>query len=180
MHELTTARAEILERIAAVGEWAVPEAERAYRVGGSLTPDERVELFCARVADYRAEVRRVGADAVAAEVLSVCAARSAGRLVVPAALRTDWLPAGIGVEAIPDAGFSARELDAFDGVLTGCTVAIATTGTIVLTAGPSASSRNAASSSSSPKRCARSRRSCATSGVRSRSSPARPRPRTSN
>lgn len=136
MHELTTARAEILERIAAVGEWAGPEAERAYRVGGSLKPDERVELFCARVADYRAEVRRVGADAVAAEVLRVCAARSAGRLVVPAALRIDWLPAGIGVEAIPDAGFSARELDAFDGVLTGCTVAIATTGTIVLTAGP--------------------------------------------
>ena len=130
------ARAEILERIAAVGEWAAPPAERTYRVGGSLAPDELVALFCARVADYRAEVRRVVADAVAAEVLSVCAARSAGRLVVPAELRADWLLAGVGVEAIPDDGFSARELDAFDGVLTGCTVAVASTGTIVLTAGP--------------------------------------------
>lgn len=131
---MSGARAEILARIAAAGRWSAPPAERSYRVRGSLADDERVNLFCERVADYQAEVRRVTADAVAADVAVVCAARSADRLVIPPGLRTNWYPPG--VEAVPDAGFAARELNAFDGVLTGCTVAVAGTGTIVLTAGP--------------------------------------------
>ncbi len=130
---VSSARAEILERIAAAGRWSVPAAERGYRVGGSLTDAERVDLLCARVADYRADVRRVTAAGVAAEVASVCALRSAGRLVVPGGLRASWHPPG--VQVIPDAEFGAHELDAFDGVLTGCTIAVADTGTIILTAG---------------------------------------------
>jgi L-lactate dehydrogenase complex protein LldG len=127
------ARAEILERIAAAGSWSAPAAERAYRIDGVLGDAARVELFCERVADYRAEVRRVAAPAVAAETARVCAEASARRLVVPPGLRADWHPPG--VEAIPDAGFGAHELDEFAGVLTGCTVAIAETGTIILTSG---------------------------------------------
>ncbi len=130
---MSSPRSEILERIAAAGHWSASVAERAYRVSGSLTGAERVDLFCERIADYRAEVHRVEAGAVAGEVARVCAVQSAGRLVVPAGLRANWHPPG--VEAIPDAGFGARELDGFDGVLTGCTIAVAETGTIVLTAG---------------------------------------------
>jgi L-lactate dehydrogenase complex protein LldG len=130
---VSDARAEVLERIAAAGSWSAPAAERAYRVDGALGEGARVELFCERVADYRAEVRRVAAGEVAAEVARVCAEASARRLVVPPGLRAGWHPQG--VEAIPDAGFGAHELDAFAGVLTGCTVAVAETGTIVLTSG---------------------------------------------
>jgi L-lactate dehydrogenase complex protein LldG len=39
-------------------------------------------------------------------------------------------------DAVEDHGLSPRELDALDGVLTGCTVAIAETGTLVLSGGP--------------------------------------------
>jgi L-lactate dehydrogenase complex protein LldG len=131
---VTTARAEILARIRAIGEWPADAAAREYRAGGLLSAAERVELFCERVADYRAEVRRVEPQALAAAVAEACAVRGARRLVVPRGLRADRHPEG--VETIVDSGFTAPELDAFDGVLTGCTIAIALTGTIVLTAGP--------------------------------------------
>jgi L-lactate dehydrogenase complex protein LldG len=45
-----------------------------------------------------------------------------------------WRPAG--VELVEDHGLSAHELDRIDGALTGCTAAIAETGTIILTGGP--------------------------------------------
>jgi L-lactate dehydrogenase complex protein LldG len=41
------------------------------------------------------------------------------------------------VDTVEDENLDAHELDALDGVVTGCTVAIAETGTIVLTGGPS-------------------------------------------
>ena len=131
---MSDARSEILARVAAAGAWQTEPAERAYRVEGSLTAAARVELFCERVADYRAEVRRVSSDGVAAEVTAVCAERNANRLVVAPGLRPAWRPAE--VELAADSGFAASELDGFDGVLTGATVAVAATGTIVLTAGP--------------------------------------------
>ena len=101
---------------------------RSYRHGGSLTHAERVALFCERVADYRARVERTG------EVAGVVASTGARRLLVPAGVPDEWLPAG--VEAVRDDGLTPAELDALDGVLTGCTLAIADTGTIVLTSGP--------------------------------------------
>jgi L-lactate dehydrogenase complex protein LldG len=45
-------------------------------------------------------------------------------------LRLEWLPGG--VEFVVDEGLSAAELDGFDGVMTGATLAIAETGTVVL------------------------------------------------
>src|SRR5262245_65830843 len=45
-----------------------------------------------------------------------------------------WLPPDI--DAVPDDGLTADELDACDGALSGCRVAIAETGTLVLDGGP--------------------------------------------
>jgi L-lactate dehydrogenase complex protein LldG len=42
----------------------------------------------------------------------------------------EWLPPALA--AVEDAGLSHADLDAVDGVLTGCSLAIANTGTIVL------------------------------------------------
>jgi L-lactate dehydrogenase complex protein LldG len=134
---MSEAREEVLERIAtAVGFGSPPPEQpiaRAYRHGGALDADERVELFCRRVGAYRAEVLRIPEADVATVTSSVCAERNAATLVVPHGIPAAWRRAN--VELVDDLGLSALELDRFDGALTGCTVGVAETGTIVLTAG---------------------------------------------
>jgi L-lactate dehydrogenase complex protein LldG len=124
-----SAREEILGRVrAAIGEVrSREEIPHGYRRAGTRDRDALVELFCERVGEYRAEVRVV-AD-VGAAVAEACAGR---RIAVPPGLAESWRPDG----AIVEEGLGPRELDAVDGVVTGCTVAIAETGTIVLTAAP--------------------------------------------
>jgi L-lactate dehydrogenase complex protein LldG len=56
--------------------------------------------------------------------------RKAKRMVVPRGLAAEWLPGG--VEFVVDEGLAAVKLDAVDGVMTGATLAIAETGTVVL------------------------------------------------
>jgi L-lactate dehydrogenase complex protein LldG len=126
---MSAAREAILSRIAAVAP-PPPGAiiRRAYRRGGGPSAAEVVELFCARAGEYRAEVRRV--DDVAAAVAGL----GIRRLGIPAGLPAAWRPNG--VELVEDDGLTPLELDALDGVLTGATVAIAETGTIVLSSGP--------------------------------------------
>jgi L-lactate dehydrogenase complex protein LldG len=53
---------------------------------------------------------------------------------VPAGLPAAWRPKDL--ELVEDAALTPHELDALDGVVTGCTLAIAETGTIVLTSAP--------------------------------------------
>jgi L-lactate dehydrogenase complex protein LldG len=106
---------------------------RAYRRNGERTATERVALFCERAGEYRADVRRV--DDVAGAVSDVCRALGARRLAIPEGLPGNWRPHD--VELVDDTGLTPRELDGLDGVLTGSTLAIAETGTIALTAGPS-------------------------------------------
>ena len=119
-----TARREVLARVRhALRDAAeAPEVPRDYRAAGR--PDlDVVELFAARVADYRASVVRCAATEVEAEITN---ALDGARAVVPVDL--PWrTPAGIA-----DRGFTARELDEFDAVVTAAAVGIAVTGTIVL------------------------------------------------
>jgi L-lactate dehydrogenase complex protein LldG len=126
-------RVELLARVrAALGDRPVaPTVPRGYRRSGSLGRTERVALFCERVADYRAHVVRTDASSVAEAVAGVAAGL---RLCVPAGVPAAWVPPA--VERVRDDDLSPAELDALDGVLTGCTVAIAETGTIVLTSAP--------------------------------------------
>ncbi len=133
---MSDAREQVLERVAAArGEPASRRsAARGYRLAGSLNADERVELFCRRVGEYRAEVRRIGEGGLATAITTICAARGTTRLVVPSGIPAAWRDAD--VELVDDQGLAAPELDRIDGALTGCTAAIAETGTIVLTAGP--------------------------------------------
>jgi L-lactate dehydrogenase complex protein LldG len=133
---MSAAREEILRRAAvATGHPAPAEpAPRGYRRTGTRSADERVALFCDRVGDYRAEVRRIATTRVAEAVADACRSRNARRLVVPRGLPPSWRPAGL--ELVDDDALTPRELDTFDGVVTGCTIAVAETGTIVLTGGP--------------------------------------------
>ena len=92
-----------------------------------------VALFAERTADYRAIVSRVPASDLVAAV--VHALPGAGRFVIPDGLPPEWLPSGI--ETIgDDPALSPAQLDAAAGVITGCAVAIAETGTIILDHGP--------------------------------------------
>jgi len=132
--QMTDARAEILARIEGIPRLAAAAVPRGYRRAGARSPAERVDLFCERVSDYRAEVRRTRAATVGGVVDAECVSRSASRVGVPPGLPATWRPRG--AEIVVDNGLTAHELDALDGVVTGCTVAVAETGTIILTAGP--------------------------------------------
>lgn len=138
---MSAAKAEILERIREalkdVPEGETPEAvpvPRDYRTADPGPPLERIERFIERVAEYRASVRRVAPAELPSAIASALAARSIRRLVVPVDLPDDWIPPG--VEPLRDRGLTNEQLDTSDGVLTGCALGIAQTGTIALDGGP--------------------------------------------
>ncbi|MFF4992293.1 lactate utilization protein C [Streptosporangium saharense] len=125
----------ILARIRAAVTSAPPnEIVRDYRTSaGPLDRAELIELFAERVADYRAVVHVTGEDEVAATIAAALAAQGVAGPLVPEGLPTEWMPEGAVADDPP---LSDAELDAVGGVVTGCAVAIAETGTIVLDAGP--------------------------------------------
>jgi L-lactate dehydrogenase complex protein LldG len=145
---MSGAREAVLARVRtalgpAAGVPEVPAVPRAYRVAGALgaagDPDA-IDLFCGRVADYRATVKRVNDDELPRVLTAACEQRGARRIAVPAHAPRWTLD---GVELVPDdPPLTAHQLDELDGVLTGCALAIAETGTIVLD-GAGASGRRA-------------------------------------
>ena len=121
----------------------IPEVPRAYRQAGALGDggdSVTLDLFCARVADYRATVRRVRGDELPGALMAACEQRAARRIAVPAQA-PPWRVEGVEL-ARDDPPLSPRQLDELDGVLSGCALAIAKTGTIVLD-GMGASGRRA-------------------------------------
>jgi L-lactate dehydrogenase complex protein LldG len=137
---VSAARDEVLGRVRrALGDSpAVPQVPRHARRDGIDATDRpaAAELFCRRVAEYRATVHR--GDDVAGAVRAACAAYGARRLACApgAVLDVD------GLDLLPDEPpLPVRRLEALDGVLTGCALAIAETGTIVLDGGPASGRR---------------------------------------
>jgi L-lactate dehydrogenase complex protein LldG len=132
-----SAREAVLSRVrSALGAGvAVPEVPRDYRVAGSgptAGEEEVVARFCERAAEYRASVRRVDAGGVEEAIAAACREHGARRIAVPAG--SSWrVP---GVELLYDEPpISPQGLGRVDGVLTGCALAIAETGTVVLDGG---------------------------------------------
>ncbi len=140
---MTSAREEILRRVRRathdVPKDERPEdvpVERGYRKEDDAPRDEIVERIAERVAEYEATVHRVNECDLPREIGQVLQRRGIRRLVVPTDLPEGWVPEG--VETLRDAArspLSNEELDRSDGVLTGCSLGIAQTGTIVLDAG---------------------------------------------
>jgi L-lactate dehydrogenase complex protein LldG len=96
----------------------------------------RLDRFVERVDDYRATIERVASGQLAEAVARTLATHGATRIVVPAGIPAAWLAAATAVERVgDDPPLTHAELDALDGTITGCAVAIAETGTIVLDAG---------------------------------------------
>jgi len=139
---VTAAREEILARVRAAlaGAPEPPEVPRDYavRLGGPEFESRAdvVALFTERVADYRASVRHVAADELGTAVAAALWGREAKRIVVPSDLPYGWLAELDGVQALADSSaLDPPVLADLDGVVTGCAVAIAQTGTVVLDGG---------------------------------------------
>ena len=135
---MSVAREEILGRVRmalrdvpADEDGAPPAFDESVDVAGARC--DLVALFCERVADYRADVRRVAVEEIAAAVIAACAERGARRVAVPADLPEEWRPGGMAI--VPDDGLSAEDLDGVDGVVSGCALGIAETGTFALDGG---------------------------------------------
>ncbi|MGP3950643.1 LutC/YkgG family protein [Streptomyces sp. 7N604] len=125
----------------------VPEGERPedfpvardyLRVHGERTPAGTADLLAENLADYRAVVHRCSGAELPGLIARLLAGRARTALV-PGGLPEEWLAAAEaeGIELVADAAEStAGELAAVDSVVTGCAVAIAETGTVVLDGGP--------------------------------------------
>ncbi|MFD3453073.1 lactate utilization protein C [Streptomyces sp. NPDC058691] len=113
-------------------------AEHGYlRVHGERDPGQSADLLAENLADYRAIVHRTTTGELPLRLAALLSARGTHSVVVPAGLPEGWLAEAKDVEQVADtAALTPYELDAVDSVVTGCAVAIAETGTIVLDAGP--------------------------------------------
>ena len=94
---MTGSREAILERVrSAIADGTSPEAApRAYRATGELGPEARIELLCARLGDYRAEVRRVRDADLPAAIAAAFEQQGASRVGIPAGIPAHWRPAGL-------------------------------------------------------------------------------------
>ncbi len=123
-----------------------PAVVRQYRRRGTRSPEEFLNLLQDRVEDYKATVVRCRAGELPEAIARRLAARTvaageATRLVIPSEL-----PGGVAGGAPPAELVVLRDLEpetlsnaqlaSAHGVLTGCALAIAETGTLVLDGGP--------------------------------------------
>lgn len=143
---MSTARERILQRIHTALHDGTPTGEprptshvnsaviRNYRQRDEAPRDDIITRFIERVTEYKAHVQRVEEGQLAAAIALALQKRDVQRLVVPADLPAEWLPP---ITLLRDRGELSHEtLDTSQGVLTGCALGIAQTGTIVLDHGP--------------------------------------------
>ncbi|WP_030751050.1 lactate utilization protein C [Streptomyces griseus] len=131
-------RERILSRIrsAVGGAPEAPEVPRAYLSRHAPgDPDAVLDLLHENLADYRAHVHRADGAGLPALIGRLLEERGARTVVVPDGLPARW-PAAWAAEPVPDTGLAPADLDAVDAVVTGCALAVAETGTIVLDGGP--------------------------------------------
>ncbi len=136
-HDSTAARAEILRRVAAAidGTSGKSFIERDY-LRTSPHGTDIIALFAERVADYKARVTQVRMTDLAVAIDQSLRRRDANRVAIPPGLPPAWLAKSAAEWIRDEPPLSHTALDELDGVITGCAVGIAETGTIVLDAGP--------------------------------------------
>jgi L-lactate dehydrogenase complex protein LldG len=138
MIDTSAARKAILARVRGPQGAAIPKpaAEeyasltRAYERVGLLSADGRLTTFEERLTEYDAHVRRTTPSTLPGEIAAAIARRGVRRIVIPDGIPADWIASSI--QRVEANSLSNLELDQFDGLVSGCTLAIALTGTIVL------------------------------------------------
>lgn len=121
--------------LAAIGKSGDPEAEydaieRTYQTIGILDKNKKLDLFIHRLVDYGTGVHRCAHSEIATTIADKLRERAAGNIAVPKDIPREWLPTGF--QFTPDDEVTYDQLESCGGVITGCAVAIADTGTIVL------------------------------------------------
>ncbi|MGI8458963.1 MAG: LutC/YkgG family protein [Propionibacteriaceae bacterium] len=137
-----SARDDVLARIRAAHRAAPPpvlaytDIARNYQTSSELDHDQLLDRLVDRLLDYKALVRQTSTDQLAATVATALAERGVDTLVVPAGLDDGWLTGTTVTRHLDTATdpLSVTELDAVDGVITTCAVAVAETGTLILDA----------------------------------------------
>lgn len=136
------AREEILSRIARAladgkgeAQGAPAVIDRAYRSASGLAASERLARLADRVRAYRASVEETDLAGLPAAVALCLRRAGGGSYVLPKGVDAALCPPVPGVAYVPDEKLSPRELAACAGAVSGCAVAIAETGTIVLDGG---------------------------------------------
>jgi L-lactate dehydrogenase complex protein LldG len=128
---MSTAREEILRRISSAKHGATDEpVPRNYIRTGALDTAGRIELFCDRLRDYGSTMHRAAPSLIPALIGEILSGHGKRGLLISPGLPEAWLPAGFIFAR--DHSLIYQEIDSSEGVLTGCAVAIALTGTIVL------------------------------------------------
>ncbi|MFI9467983.1 lactate utilization protein C [Streptomyces sp. NPDC052492] len=111
--------------------------ERDYlREHGKRTAEETVDLLADNLAEYRAVVHRTDSEELPYVIMRLLAERGPQYVLVPPGLPPEWMSAADPTRVHDRAVSTARELDKVESVVTGCAVAIAETGTIVLDGSP--------------------------------------------
>ena len=135
------ARTEVLRRItAAIGgpdlltpaeiEDARSHLPRAYRMRGTMETTEVLALFEHRLLDYGACVERCSVAEIVPTLKGILERRAVRSMAVPSGFPRHWLPERL--EFLNADSLGHRDLDRCNSVLTGATLAIAETGTLVL------------------------------------------------
>ncbi|MGO8947683.1 MAG: LutC/YkgG family protein [Ktedonobacterales bacterium] len=134
---MNDAKAEILSRIRAALTGAVPSSTvpRDY-----IQTDDRprpviLHELVERLLDYKARVSQVAPQNLAEAMAQACQQYAIQQVAAPTDVPEVWLPPDITVRR-DEPPLSHEDLDDCDAVVTGCAIAIAQTGTIILNGGP--------------------------------------------
>jgi L-lactate dehydrogenase complex protein LldG len=146
---MSDAREAILERIragltAGTDRGSDPIIEfaaisRGYIREGRLDSDARLRLLIDRLHDYDANVVETTADSLSQTISAILNQHEQKKVIAADGIPSEIFPQDF--EFLPERETGTDELNECDGIVTLCTVAIASTGTIVLTHGPSEGAR---------------------------------------
>jgi len=128
LHRIRVANGGTSDATTAQSGWS--SLARGYKRSATQMRQGVLILLEDRLRDYDAQVIRSTPADVLRCVAERLAARGKHRIVVPAGFPAEWLPPS--VTFVLDESLTPAELDQVDGVITGSTVAIAETGTVVL------------------------------------------------
>ncbi|HEU5356913.1 MAG TPA: lactate utilization protein C [Actinocrinis sp.] len=100
-------------------------------------PHALAELLAENLTDYRATVHHSATHQLPDTIAQLLTRHGSTTLAIPTDLPPTWLTALHQIRVIPDhPPLSPHDLDHIDTVLTGCALAIAETGTLILDTGP--------------------------------------------